>query len=1471
MQLHGRDSPHRTSSHSAIDPDGLPQRETDFRIKRSPSNRISELVSRFEQPTSHEAVSPITPTIKARSIPRVPPSAASWSRLSTGKIKLSVQRFSTDDAGTAAHSSTSTKQRKTSHKTLEYEEGTLEEMDWSPRLKVQSEAFALPANQNSLVAPSPAARFLHRERQLQQPVDRFAAQKTQTAQPVSVPASVTASSSSRKPHISILRRVAEASAHTIAIDPKSLSGNERFSAQSSPSTKSSTSPADSQFGTISSAALSTADSEATAVELPVSIQPSEGSRLCSSTRLGSITADDFGKSCPDATSFRAMSTLEHHTYPAHEIFARDAAPLRLPNLDLILDTLGDPPRFSAPIPLQSDSRKEDDAHETDWSKVPCSQFGCEEERESWYAWVRGEQPSWWKRLIHRRVERSRSRDDLEGLISSEALPTGSNREQYLRSLIFPPFHRLPRNVTLSDLKSNIRKPPSFIARNALLQIATDGILNIFGSAAGIRLTTIEGLRDLLQMITLLVTSASPSLSVLTVTSPSIPSAVIETSAFRTIFITIPSAISLDFASAFGQAYLFLGIMTVLAFLALYEFYRFTGGWKGAYGQQGQVDIGEGYDRQDLQVQRIKFRDRNGWKITVVFFLTTIYLPLSKLALSALFWERGYWPSELGGSDPRHDRCFTTVPANRDGFNSAIWIVPVALFGLGLLACWFPSRMYRVVQNAKPSVDRWTELGELRRDRKGEYERLLDKDPSPFSFLYREYRREWAAFRSIYMAVKLANCLIVVLISPDNCVFKGFNERRLDIIRQGALFAFMMVFFLLDVYSRPQLDEISNRSDRISRLSYVCIALCGLLVALSVPGSSFFEGSAIVIVNAFSYSFNIYFTLIGTQVCKRVVKRAQRRLDFSIDIFSPRLDLSKHITRRIWQETFSTLFLTAPEYAMNRNNKLVYAQDAYLPPCLLNFQGAVGERHAENLKILREIGLDAYSDGILSERLCKKDPRLAELRQDLQDRIAGPDVYYRSDLQVSPLVTTFFGRLDIAPFPFVAVFRYDQDPSAPLYLTSSESLEDLIRQQDTPEVYSARMVRLALRALEGQIVHAPRIETKSVNLDRGFDFEQQITYAIATVKIARNSSFVWQGYNCSSGFEISLEWRDGVGFDRSGKPRTNLELTLPGSQCGILADFSLTRSLAILLRDNRQLIDQRLPLIEESLHRHRRWFSREAEWKRQTLSYEFLLEIFAETGNGLDQIALRLDEMEKNISVKRLITNHATSFTSLRERMEIVTSSKIRGWWFVVFDDLYRRNTVFHTRPHDFSPHYRSSVCYRPMSRPQLESFLNDRGFATKGRAYFSSGFLNKIYFVLDGIALSSSADSVAIHLASDPTTTIHYSSLAQKIQPDRTFESNNFSKITAGTGDGTDEEDRYIRARRAFLFEQAFEKARPPFAAGTRWEATRHFLVNRARRGVKRWLGWTLNETDDKSRGEEEILLDLRPGRDGWESSKYKH
>lgn len=90
------------------------------------------------------------------------------------------------------------------------------------------------------------------------------------------------------------------------------------------------------------------------------------------------------------------------------------------------------------------------------------------------------------------------------------------------------------------------------------------------------------------------------------------------------------------------------------------------------------------------------------------------------------------------------------------------------------------------------------------------------------------------------------------------------------------------------------------------IGFVILSLLGLLVALDVPGKAALSGPVTIIVDIISYGLNMYFSIIGTAFAMSYVKRFQYRLDFSIDIFNPHLDLAKHVSRRVWQETWSCL-------------------------------------------------------------------------------------------------------------------------------------------------------------------------------------------------------------------------------------------------------------------------------------------------------------------------------------------------------------------------------------------------------------------------------------------------------------------------------------------------------------------------------------------------------------------------------------
>lgn len=175
--------------------------------------------------------------------------------------------------------------------------------------------------------------------------------------------------------------------------------------------------------------------------------------------------------------------------------------------------------------------------------------------------------------------------------------------------------------------------------------------------------------------------------------------------------------------------------------------------------------------------------------------------------------------------------------------------------------------------------------------------------------------------------------------------------------------------ILDLSKAWVIFFVHPPADWCSRIAYVLIALLGLFAALNLPGEQAYNGGLLMTVTVISYICNAYFSLIGTGVAQRMVKRLSKRLDFSIDVYNPNLDIPKHIARRIQQEFFSTLLLTEADFKIPSGERLYFgtipdterissagpASDPMtvsdeLPPYLLAFQGSQGERHVENLKV-----------------------------------------------------------------------------------------------------------------------------------------------------------------------------------------------------------------------------------------------------------------------------------------------------------------------------------------------------------------------------------------------------------------------------------------------------------------------------------------------------------------------------------------
>lgn len=424
--------------------------------------------------------------------------------------------------------------------------------------------------------------------------------------------------------------------------------------------------------------------------------------------------------------------------------------------------------------------------------------------------------------------------------------------------------------------------------------------------------------------------------------------------------------------------------------------------------------------------------------------------------------------------------------------------------------------------------------------------------------------------------------------------------------------------------------------------------------------------------------------------------------------------------------------------MPESQELSFASGRFVPPYLLEFQGSVAERHVENLQvcrsvismlraltmgqILREIGIERYREALISDR---PGSRMHELRDKISRHFTGPDILYAERTEGD----SQFGRLDVFPFPFVAVFNFDDSTQETLYLFSLNDLERVVRLNESDDARGRKQVRRALRALDGQMVRTSYARETVLGRRRdwwswgrgiGYSVADRTEYDEGMLRIAKNSPMEWNGYNYSSGFNISIQCFSSA----SSSPK---EVLISAFDLSLPADYRMNLPLAKFLRANKPTIVARIDHLDDLLQDHRDFFRFENLRKRESLSYDFLLEVFANHSLGRKELEATLWRIEQNERVKELPNHYRGSIAYLDERLRLVNRSKISQFWYVFFDELWRRNRRMLGEEKEWSPWFQDSICYRPLSRTELERFMVEQG--VWGGA-LNDGLLNKIYVSL---------------------------------------------------------------------------------------------------------------------------------------------
>ncbi|PWN89441.1 hypothetical protein FA10DRAFT_145352 [Acaromyces ingoldii] len=1220
-------------------------------------------------------------------------------------------------------------------------------------------------------------------------------------------------------------------------------------------------------------------------------------------------------------------------YPARDVFADAAAPLHLPDLDAFLasEPLFCTPRFSSGRQLSTEEEAElygyaRTSGEAGQLEVCGAQFSVP--REATKGSARRRRPT--RAVESNEGEQGSTSDEALTLIGdndddsekkvfpsynpnssvsadSEGVPSGLSTQSHpvTRLDMFPPLMLL-RSSTLNELKSNAvgpRAPPggflgSLPGIGSILGTIVDFVIGMEGSTFAAGIFRLELFRDFVQIMALNL-HFTPRLS--------------DNRAQRVLLYYVPSFLALDFANALGGAIIILVVWIATVALLLYAFWDMT----TRYNPNRTI---EGYSGQPwlfrltskARLQKVKGNRGKGTtmqpqkstamtkfvNVAIVMLLTTLYIPLSKLCMDALTWNADFWPvanpylteenpnpPALGDPhvfrDPL-DFCYTTT-MRRDQFNWAYVVIPLAVATLMGYTLWFPYKLRKAIKSLLPKVHEYNELGIKRTpaEMENEYQRLLDRDSTPLNFLYNAYRRQWGNYKPLYiLCFKLSTLLIISIFTKDNCIWRTKNTRLVLVIQQTVLICLQAVLMAAHIIVKPFVDPISNRSEMVSRVGYVLTATIGLLVALQVQGSTVYNTTILYIIQAFSYTGNIYFSLAGAGWMEHLIKRWQSRVDFSIDVFSPLVNLRKHIKRRVWEETLSTVLLCAAPYHMPLGHLVTFSTDDDWPPYLLNFQGSAAERHVENLKILKAIGLTTYRKHV--EELRMNDDRARRFKKvarKIQRSFAGPDAYWRPlNPPFADGVSSWFGKAFLVPFPPTLLIRYDEARDSEdkmVALTQLEDLEAFVWQNEQKDVKERRWVRLALRALDGQEVHCPHVEAIQYGPDRnifGLRLRQRYTlarpvfYDKGTLRVKRKEHAAWPTYNFASGFDVEITYTSGQRQDPEGLTVDRISRTIDGATAfGLHNTFALTRQVKRFLRDNQSVLEVRMPLLRDMLQNYRDDFVREAIQKEKIMDYAFLTDIFDRPCLTLPELRACFETNSSSAAIRGFPHRYRAATNILFERLNAINRSKVHQWWWLYWDDLWRQNSgdykLLRKHRRFFSPAFPSSVAYRPMPRAELERELDKRGLWVKEgtKGIFTRGSLNAIFFVVDEIAFAK-IDPVKSHSTNCrfPTSTtpskrpengsvvrVGLTTLDGKAVEPISYESvdSSLDPMSRFTGGGTAHDQTSILNRRAWTWtEQRLSRGKPNGRLARiknsilEWLAIRPYPINMSLRDLHLYL-----------------------------------
>ena len=721
--------------------------------------------------------------------------------------------------------------------------------------------------------------------------------------------------------------------------------------------------------------------------------------------------------------------------------------------------------------------------------------------------------------------------------------------------------------------------------------------------------------------------------------------------------------------------------------------------------------------------------------------------------------------------------------------SGQWIIfsIVSAIALSLFTVAMPTYMAKVIYNLKPKFisasdpehpyadppDESASVGEKEKYKQlhgkivwfndeGECEEFTDElyavavknaGANPYISMYSGYEQKWSNFKLIVMVFKVLQMLPTIALTSHMLVGtiatpKSDAEVATQQLYQSlAAFVVMVAFSALSFYAAPFIRATHDRQDRISRVVLVITPLLLILSSIS-PGQESLIDVILNVVNFINVGFTVLFVLGNVPKVKAIIKGISGSLEFSDPRGGPvpysgegipMYDLNLERRRRMWKPFWDNMFKTDKDLRATKIKE--GGKSGKDKPYLKTGNGTIVKypetRLEEMIDKLHHRGRVAFETSLLPISNAE-----ADVRNKILLELEGPDCYCddkwnagggRSITKDASLDSkTFFGRLEVDPYPYSLQFNWDGACKDYGEIFSWDShkkgrVQEIYNMNMRPEIKDKKAVRLAVRgmAASGELFYLVQHWQTTETVEDGKDADGKTKYKTITINWTAKNGTVnlatdFGDSPFEQGFMPSMLYKDCVGIGSDGSHHKNNHKVFSSDgyganpAMGITHQFERTPRFNELCnnRNNRAQYEAGIPKWQKQLQEHKIKVMNERVMMQYSLSWGFWYWVYNNDVITRGDLNNYFQSAEQNPVVKSIPIRHEQGLNCLFEMIQYFNASPIFATWYVFWADIWAHNSELSKIKKNaefFDHHSPSAVCFKPVSKDVLNFRLKKLG------------------------------------------------------------------------------------------------------------------------------------------------------------------